>query len=348
MNKCPGKIYTVPVVTAVLSILFIFSACESPSEVSLSHFEEESSYFEFVMKNNDFFTSEEDILNDPADEFVSDAASGSDGEVDFIEINRIARRVHNIERSFSHEFVNDTLVIVTMTRSMDMRLWINGDVENGTPYFSNNTATIFKDFTETTTRKAKFLRVDNTNTAEDDWKLVEVSLLDGGTAERDFEIHQMKLQFGEDHSFEYDDPLNTFMRIGLGKRDVPAVKLSQFDNSGFEIEVTIQSSHEKPERLYARHGGVGAGPDNMDGYMRRIDFPDKPESEEYSNGIYTRTYVIDRDQFFQGMHPAASMRGDHMRKGRFSTVVEVISHESLYDTEAPVHTSYWGVPFIIE
>jgi len=328
--------------TVILSIVFLFNACESPSEVSLSHFDEEKAYFEFVMTNDDFFISEEDVLNDEENDFTVDNGEGEE----FIAVNRIARRILDVERSFTHEFVNDTVAIVTMERTLQVRLYIGGLLEDdGRGYHYN--AVVSKDFEEKSTRKAKFLKVNNTRSAEDDWKMVEVSLLEGGTADRSFDIDHFMMAFREGRSFEYDDPLDTFMRISLGTREVPVVTLAHFQNQGFKIEITIESENENPEVLYLRHGGGLEGIHghrNMAGYMHRTQIP--LDTEEYSNGIYSRIYMIDWSPFY-GVHGDAAQRGE-IRKGRFSTVIEALSYNSLYNTEAPVQTHYWGVPFIIE
>ncbi len=337
-------------IAGALSMLLLFSACESPSEVTLSVFDEDNlGDFEFVMKNDDFFTSEEEILSDPDNDFVSRiVAENSEGE-EIVDVRRVARRILDIERSFAHEFVDDTVAIVTMTRTLEVRVWVEGLIQPQDPGVPE-IITFYKDFIETATRKAKFVKVANTGTAEDDWKLVEISLLEGGTSERDFDITQVNIKFGEDRSYEFDNPLDTFMRIGLGPREVPVVMLSQFRSQGFQIEITVQSTNEEPEILFLRHGGKAAGPGDMAGYMRRVMLSPSPDEGEFSesDGVFTRTYVIDWNQVMHQTHANAAQRGETIRRGRFSTVVEAVSYETLYDTEAPVQTKYWGVPFIIE
>jgi len=323
----------------VLGLTLLFTACESPSEVVLSPFDEDKAYFEFVMTNEDFFTSEEDILNDPEDNLGR--VSSDDGQ-EILPL-RVLRRVKDIDRSFSFEFIDDTVVIVTMTRTMDVRLLIFGQIppEEGE---IGEEMDITKDFTETATRKAKFLKVNNTGTAENDWKLVAVSLLEGGTSERDFNLNHLKLDFPGDQTFGYDDPLNTFLRVGLGTREVPVVALSQFRQRGYALEITLQSENPQPEILYLRHGGNIGGQIGVGGYMRRAQVPF--DDQEYHDGVYTRTYIIDWDPFAE-LH-GVTQRGDQIRRGRFSTVVEAVSYKSVYNTAAPVQTNYWGVPFIIE
>ena len=337
-------------IAGALSLMLLFGACESPSEVTLSHFDEDNlAYFEFVMKNDDFFTSEEEILSDTENDFVSRImAQNSEGE-EIVDVRRVARRVLDIDRSFSHELVEDTVAIVTMTRTMEVRVWVEGLIGPDERGVLEN-VTFYKDFTETAIRKAKFVKVANTGTVEDDWKLVEISLLEGGTSERDFEITKVSIQFGEDRSYEFDNPLDTFMRIGLGQHDVPVVMLSQFRNQGFQIEITIESTNQEPEILFLRHGGKAAGPGDIAGYMRRVMLSPSPDKGEFSEsgGVFTRTYVIDWNQLMHQTHANAAQRGETIRRGRFSTVVEAVSYETLYDTEAPAQTNYWGVPFIIE
>lgn len=319
-------------------ISVLFSACESPSEVVLSPFDEVSAYFEFVMTNDDFFTSEEDILHDPDATPLGKAVTGTLQELQPV---HVFRRIQNIERSFSHEFVSDTLAIVTMTRNMDVKLFIYGypvlPGGHGPP------TVISKDFIEFTTRKAMFVKVSNTGPVEDDWKLVAILLLEGGTPERDFDIQHLIVDFQNGITYSYDDPLDTFLRIAFGNRNVPTVTLARFIQDGFELEITLESTNPEPEILYLRHGGGVGWHNRVGGYMRRVQ-AGPPDDEEIVGDRYIRTYVIEWTPGF----PGGFHQGGQILKGRFSTIVEAVSYESLHQSAAPVQTNYWGVPFIIE
>lgn len=342
MTKHQKNSYLTVVLAGVVGIALLFTACESPSEVVLSPFEEEKSYFEFVMKNDDFFKSEEEILNDPDMNNVDKEILDGDNE---IRPWRTLRRVLSIDRSFSYDFIDDTTAIVTMTRTMEVRLFISGHMEPGEGNVWRDTL-VTKDFTETATRKARFVKVNDTGTAEDDWKLVDISLLEGGTPERDFDIDRLKLDLPGDRSFEYDDPLNTFLRVGLGTREVPVVTLAVFRDDGYALEITVRSTQESPEMIYLRHGGVVGAQVGPGGYMRRMHVGSPVSTETTEAGEYIRRYVIDWDPFIELHNPV--WRGEQIRRGRFSTVIEAVSYDTLHDIEAPVQTNYWGVPFIIE
>jgi hypothetical protein len=336
--------YLIVVLTGVIGVALLFSACESPSEVVLGSFDEEKSYFEFVMTNDDFFASEEEILNDPNNNNLGKAAF--DGNGPEFRPWRTLRRVISIDRTFSHDFIDDTTAIVTMTRTMELRLFIYGQLPPRDGVVWRDT-TVVKDFTEIARRKAMFIKVDNTGTAEDDWRLAAISLLEGGTPERDFDIDYMKLEFPGDRSFEYDNPLETFLRVGLGSRQVPTISLLNFRMDGYRLEITIESTNEDPETLYLRHGGVVGGQIGAAGYMRRMKIEQPAETYPGDNGVYVRTYVIDWHPLVDLHNPNPIQRGEEMRRGRFSTVIEAVSYETLHSLEAPVQTNYWGVPFII-
>jgi hypothetical protein len=319
-------------------IVFLFGACQSPVEVSLSPFDEARSYFEFVMTNEDFFLSEEDILQDPEqNEFAKPTDLGSN----FMPLY-IRRVVMSIDRSFSYDVENNDVAIVTMVRTIGGELRMRGTVRG-----AEGESTVIKTFSETAVRRAQFERIDDTGVVEHDWQLVAISLLDGGTADREFNIVNLKMDIRGGGTFNFSDPLETYLRIGNTNRGVPAVNLTDFRQSGFRLEITIESSNENPEILFLRHGGVFAGgrTDAVGGYMRRARIPSEL-SQETSNGIFVRTYTIDWTPFVQ--FTGVAERGSDIRKGRFSTIVEAISHGTVHTTDEPVETHYWGVPFVIE
>jgi hypothetical protein len=325
---------------AILIVLsMLFAACDTPAEVALGQFEDVTEYFKLVMQKEEFFKSEEDILEDPQQEGMAKQST-----VDGFPVRPIVvrREILSIDRAFSFEFTDETTAVGTMVRTIEGKLWVRGIIQR----LPAPDTTFAKPFTETATRKAIFRKVDDTGTVENDWKMVAVSLLEGGTADRDFDIRRLNVRFRGDQEREYTDPLNTFLRIGRDGPQVPVVSLVQFRANGFSVEVTIQSASETPEIVYLRHGGGISRPGAIaHGYMRRLQMELDPGSERVANGLYTRTYVID---WLPAIVLPGMVVGEHLGQGRFSTIVESISHATLYDTGAPVETHYWGVPFVVE
>lgn len=327
------------VLTGMFTVLFfMFGACQSPMEVPLSLFEEAQPYFEFVMINEDFFVSEEEILNDPEQNGFSKGMNPDDAQFTPLFIRRV---ITSIDRTFSYEFENNDIVNVTMVRTIEAELRMRGTVSG-----SNGVSIVIKEFSETAERRAKFIRVSDTGIVEDDWKLAAISLLSGGTEEPDFVIVQIKMEIRGGRTFDFTDPLDTYLRIGNTDRGVPAANLAEFRQGGFRLEISVESKNPDPETLFLRHGGVFAGGrTDAPGYMRRARIPlDSEQVRE--NNILVRTYIIDWTPFAEFAGVVA--RGSDIKTGRLSAIVEAISHYTFHDTAAPVQTNYWGVPFIIQ
>lgn len=327
------------VLTGMFTVLFfLFGACQSPMEVPLSLFEEAQPYFEFVMINEDFFVSEEEVLNDPEQNGFFREMNFDGAQFTPIIIRRV---VTSIDRTFSYEFENNDIVNVTMIRTIEAELRMRGTVRG-----SDGVSMVIKEFSETAERRAKFTRVSNTGIIEDDWKLTAISLMDGGTQEREFAIAHIKMEIRGGRTFDFTDPLDTYLQIGNTDGGVPAANLTQFRQSGFRLEITVESKNPDPETLFLRHGGVFAGGrTDAPGYMRRARIPFESE-QEGANDLYVRTYVIDWTPFADFAGVVA--RGSDIKTGRLSAIVEVVSHDSFHDTAASVQTNYWGVPFIIQ
>jgi len=327
------------VLTGMVTVLFfLFGACQSPMEVPLSLFEEAQPYFEFVMINEDFFVSEEEILNDPEQNGFSKGMNPGDAQFKPLFFRRV---ITSIDRTFSYEFENNDIVNVTMVRTIEAELRMRGTVRG-----SDGVSMVIKEFSEIAERRAKFTRVSNTGIIEDDWKLTAISLMNGGTQEREFAIAHLKMEIRGGPTFDFTDPLDTYLRIGNTDRGVPAANLAEFRQGGFRLEITVESKNPDPETLFLRHGGVFAGGrTDAPGYMRRAGIPFESEQES-ANDLYVRTYVIDWTPFAEFVGVAA--RGSDIKTGRLSAIVEAVSHDTFYDTAVPVQTNYWGVPFIIQ
>ncbi len=320
----------------VMYLMLIFAGCEVPGEIPLNRFEDAQAYFREVMLNDEFFRSEENILDDgDADEISKSGALPSD---DRIYPRRFGRIVASIEREFEYELRNDTLAVVTMIRTItgtfkilyateSIRLISNGIVE--------------KPLIETNKRRAMFLKVADTGIPENDWRMVAVSMVNGGTEERNFKITSVNIKFrSQDTPARYELPTEKFFRIGFGNRDIQRVDFDPNGNVRTGIEVTIVSSYtssDEREEVFLRHGGgmqgPGASPGLRTGLQNRARMALVSETDR-GNGTYERTYAT---EWLPGLY-----------RGKVSSIIEVLSNGTLHSSSAAVESNYWGVPFIVQ
>jgi hypothetical protein len=331
---------------ASLAAILLFFGCESPTGVDLGRFDEEKAYFEFVLENDDFFTSEEDVLDDGND----NGMFFKDGNPEPFNIPiRLKRSVLSIEREFIFDFSDDNnTAVVTMMRTIEGVFRIRGQMTSDALGSIPDT-TIEKYFTETSIRMAKFEKIDDTGTAENDWTLTALSLLEGGTPEAGFAISHLKMTFGGERTFEYDDPLETFLYVAEGRNGylaIPSVSLETIRQHGSEIEITINSPYPDPEIVYLRYGAGKSERLGLQRYIERIKVDHEEGDEDYTDGLFTRTYVWTPPDG-ANVPTTARDRGDSAVK-RFSAVVETISFRTVSDLDVPVETHYWGVPFFNE
>jgi hypothetical protein len=320
--------------TALLFVLpVLIIGCGLPGEVPLTNFDDVKIYFREVMINEDFFSSEEGILGDDEASEISKLSGITDDGT--IYPRRFGRIIRSVERMFDYELQNDTLAVVTMTRTIsgEFRIFF------ATSVLGVASDMVSKDFTEENVRKAKFLKVADTGLPENDWKLVAISLLEGGTQERNFNINSMTVRFrGDENPRTFFDPLSHFFRIGYGMRTIPRADYDPVNNFRTGIEVKITSPHSEREIVFLRQGG-GVSDTRIGTTVIHPAFLNRTrmvlQSEvDVGNGLFERTYIL---QWVPGMN-----------RGRLCTLAEVLSHTTLSNIDAPVESHYWGVPFVVD
>jgi hypothetical protein len=324
------SVYILSALVAAMPV--IITGCGLPGEVPLTTFDDAVGYFKDVMVNDEFFSSEEGILNDGETFDIAKLSEQTGDEPIFP--RRFGRIVHSIERTFQYEPQNDSIVVVTMTRTIlgDFRILYATSVLGAADDIVN------KPFIEENVRKARFLKVANTGVPESDWKLVALSLLEGGTIERRFGIESLTVHFrGDENPRTFTDPLGQFFRIGYGMRNIPRVDYDPTTNLRTGIEVKFISENPEREIVFLRQGG-GQSIVDFAGNTRAL-FASRTrmgfQSEtDLGNGLFERTYAI---QWVPGI-----------LRGRLCMLAEVISPGTLFDLDAEVESHYWGVPFVVE
>jgi hypothetical protein len=325
--------FPVYILTALFAAMpVIIAGCDLPGEVPLTNFDDVTGYFKEVMINDEFFSSEEGILNDGETYDIAKVSAQTNDEPIFP--RRFGRIIHSIERTFQYEPQNDSIFVVTMTRT------ITGDfrILYATSVLGAANDVVNKPFIEENVRKARFLKVADTGVPESDWKLVALSLLEGGTKERSFSIQSLTVHFrGDENPRTFTDPLAQFFRIGYGMRNIPRVDYDPGTILRTGIEVKLISENSEREIVFLRQGG-GQSIVDFAGNTRalfaareRMAF----QSEiDLGNGLFERTYAI---QWVPGI-----------LRGRLCMLAEVMSRGTLFDLDEEVESHYWGVPFVVE
>lgn len=188
---------------------------------------------------------------------------------------------------------------------------------------------ITKNFNTTITRRLKYIKVDSTENPEKNWKVVAVSLPEGGTLTSGIKIAKLTLAVPDSSSFVITSPNDFYLAKQPGKnRHMPFISRSK---AGLTMRVEIVSAYADTDFVTLTHGAA------LDGFGRgmhraKIKFHLISSTPEGSN--------------FRKVYEAAW--STHQYMGYFHAVVNAYPKASINDDKAAVEVSSWGVPYAIK
>lgn len=307
---------------ALLVFLLVITACNpessltSPTEINTSTqsllkqlIEEDESYQSFELNYN-----EEDVMD----------FEGSLPKA-IIPV-KVGQRMKLVEKT--HDFVfneDSTEAVVTSTRIFEGKMKIAGSYDEFTRGDSGIVDTIVeKIYTTTITHVAKLEKVQETIFPKRNWKLTEISLMDGGTGSQDIMISKLTVTPEDGEIMEVTDPNSYFTtRMAGRKKHVP------FMRGGEEVTVTVEilSAFEDDDFVTMTRGAVkGKKHRRAKSKFELVSSETDPETGLYKK-VYENTIRI------------------FGHRGHRHAVVNVMTKQSIYDDSAFVEQDSWGIPY---
>jgi hypothetical protein len=294
--------------------IFLISGCTKESELTSTLTSADKEAIKQIIESDDFISGADVALNDgtylpPNFEFGSLSK-------EFYPL-RWGRVVKKVTKDYNYEQVNDTLVIVTITRTVESDLKIAGSYTQGK---TTPDTVITKPLTEVFTRKVQVVKKENADAPNArKWRIWAVSLVQGGTQNSNITIKKITLTLPDGNTIEVTDPLNQFYRPGfLGRHGVPSFNPSAL----VKFTVTVQSATPDTDIVSMTYGV-----DRFGFFRARKLF--KMVSSSGNEEVYEAELKV------------------HLHRGNFNAMIHAISRESLYDDSAPVSVSVWGVPYVV-
>lgn len=279
--------------------------------------DKERTYFEYLIQNEPLLQDYIGMLID-GDALPIDYSSKSVVPSENTSQIQWGRVVRNISQTINFERVERDVVEGSITTMLE------GAVKISAPYHLSRRkhhAVLFKPFKETCIRKAYFQRRGNTSDVAKAWKLVAVSAGKGGTEDNDVEIEALELRWGENGQYQIQSPFNH--PFTFNQDDAPAHQ--SVANNDFRIELKVRSNEMEQNMIVVRSLLEGEGTQR-----KQLLF----QTDTREEGNYCQTYL--------GTFPTGIEQRVH------NLVVEAVLRSSLYDTGAPVCTSFWVFPAIIQ
>lgn len=277
----------------------------------------EKAYLESVIESNALLNSDVVPLDD-GDVHSSDYSGGSTklGERGFP--LRWGRVIEKVSRCVDFDELADGSVVALVTRTLDGILKISAPYQFSTRM---RNSIISKPFTERSARKAQFLRIGRSKDPSKNWKLNAVSIVRGGTGGANVLIDELVMRGDGSEKVSMLSPDTNIWPFG---QNSPAVAMVESETD-LDVAVKLETDEFEPNIVVLRSGFRGK-------WGQRTLLPLRFENKEGDRFVHTYENVI-RPQ---------------PRPGVFHAVVEAISRDTLCDLDAPVSTSFWGVPYVIQ
>jgi hypothetical protein len=287
----------------------------------------EKQAIEYYAVNDGFVGNDEETF---ADREVTALDAGSFGKIDAaVTPIRFARVITGITKTVETTFEpGDEVAIAHVTKD------ITGIFKILVVTAENETLMVEKPFNDVSERNVVFKRLTrNPNRFWMNWMPVSSTLVKGGTVPPNnfITIKQLELITG-DTTIVITDPLEHYLyygwmgqhqlRASLRKCMVPELVGGQ----EVRIRVTLESTSPDTDFVAVRYGFKN---------LNWKRYPMTMVEELESGGVYTRVYetVRDRPLFM------------HYHRGWFNLGIDAVTHETLFDDQAPYSASWWGVPY---
>lgn len=273
-------------------------------------------YLEFIIENNPLLNSDVVPLDD-GDAYSSDYCGRSTPLNERGYPLRWGRVIQKVSKSVDFHERGDEWIIATVIRTL------NGILKISAPYQLSTRmrhSVISKPFTERSTRKAQFLRIGRTKDPSKNWKLNAVSIVRGGTDSGNVVIDELVIRADSGEKVSIKSPDENIWPFGQDNPSVATVE----SESDLNVAVKLETSEVEPNMVVLRSGFIGK-------WGQRTLLPLIFENKAGNHYVHTYESTV-RPQ---------------PRPGVFHAVVEAITRETLCDLDAPVSSSFLGVPYVI-
>lgn len=239
---------------------------------------------------------------------------------------KVGQRMHLIERNLNIVFEGDS-AYGTLVKTFEGILFIVASTDSiNRPYDSLDLNVYEKPFTTTITRKLIFVKVNNTDNPRDNWKLSAISLPVGGTPTENIAIESITIFLPNGENITIDSPLEYYLSRGPSFRRMVPI-LAQYEAVG--VEVKIKSIYNEADYVTLTHGALK----DRRNIRAKKRFTFDENSEIFEGGYYYRTY---KGEWIVNQY-----------KGFKHAVINAFPWGVIKDSEAPVETNSWGIPYLV-
>ncbi|MEE9429627.1 MAG: hypothetical protein V3V16_01225 [Melioribacteraceae bacterium] len=305
---------------AAIFILFTTIACNEENSLTLPEGEitTDQQALEKIVETDEAIESFEPNYNeDEAMEFVLGKTATEIFPV------RIGQKMRMIDKNLSVVFEGDS-AYGTLTKTFKGILFIVASLDS-LSRDSLDLNVYEKEFTTTVTRKILFVKIDNSDRPLRNWKIAAVSLAEGGTLTDNIAIKNMTIFLPNGESIYIEEPNEYFLSRGPGlKRDIPI--LSKFETVNVQVE--LQSLYADADFVTLTYGAIKGK--RFKRAKKRFELKRENFDGTFYNRLYEAEYKI------------------HDIRGFRHAIVNAYPYQVFKDSDAPVESNSWGIPYVVK
>ena len=239
---------------------------------------------------------------------------------------KVGQRMRRINREFNATVEGDS-AFGTLKTTFEGMLYIIAayDSASANP-FDTSLTLIQKPFTTTVTRNIIFKKRDSLNSLMNGWKIVAVSLPEGGTLTDNISIKSMTVFLPNGDTLNVTSPNDYYLSRGEKLRHLIPI----FDRfEPVKVQVEVSSVYQDPDFVTLTYGGVFKT-HGLHRAKRKFEMVSEEFDGTFYNRVYEGTWRVNQ---FPGIKHA---------------IVNAFPRLVIFDDQAPVESNSWGMPYIVK
>jgi hypothetical protein len=233
---------------------------------------------------------------------------------------KVGHRVHLVNRNMDVNVVGDT-AYGTLTKTFEGTLIIAASYNSG----ANVPDTIIrKPFTSIITKKLIFVRIGNSRFPYRNWKLVAISLPEGGVLTTNIDIQKLTAFLPNGDTLIINSPNSYFLSRGLGWwKQLPVIDENQF----VILRIEVYSVYADTDFVTLTYG---ADKNGLHRAKRKFIMVSSIPSGNGFAKVYEQTY------------------NTHQFPGYYHAVINIFPKQVIFNDATPVETESWGIPYFVK
>jgi hypothetical protein len=252
-----------------------------------------------------------------------------DGEMDILNKTnteiypfRVGHKMRLVNRTISVTFDGDTAYGI-VTKTFEGVLYIKGSYD---PNATNPDTLITKPFTSVVTRNVVFIKIANTEFPRRNWKIVAISLPEGGTQSPNMDITKLTAFLPNGDTLVINSPNDYYLVRNWGFwwrwHNVPVIP----KNADVLLRVELTSAYADTDFVTLTFGGDRFG---MHRAKKKFELISSTPNGNVYEKIYEQTYR------------------SHQYPGFFHAIINAMPKQVVFDDATPVEMESWGMPYFV-